>query len=161
MSWYENTIFVITADHTSEAYLDEYQTRYGMYRIPIVFFSPAGQLHGNHHATAAQVDIMPSVLSHLYYDEPFVAFGENIFETNSQSFAVTYLNGIYQIIQQPYVLEFNGKNSLALYHVEDDLMMKKNLIGDEKERAAAMESLLTAYIQQYHNRLIENRMTAK
>lgn len=161
MSWYENTIFVITADHTSEAYLDEYQTRYGMFRIPIVFFSPAGQLHGNPHANAAQVDIMPSLLSHLHYDEPFVAFGENIFETNSQSFAVTYLNGIYQLIQHPYVLDFNGIKSLALYHVEDDLMMEKNLINEEKERVAVMERLLKAYIQQYYNRLIENRMTVK
>jgi phosphoglycerol transferase MdoB-like AlkP superfamily enzyme len=161
MSWYENTIFVITADHTSEADLDEYQTRLGMYRIPIVFFSPAEKLHGNTNANAAQVDIMPSLLNLLHYDEPFVAFGENIFETSSQSFAVTYLNGIYQLIRQPYVLEFNGEKSLALYHVEDDVMMSRNLIDEEKDQVALMERLLKAYIQQYYNRLIENRMTAE
>jgi phosphoglycerol transferase MdoB-like AlkP superfamily enzyme len=161
MSWYENTIFVITADHTSEAYLSQYQTRIGTYRIPIVFFSPTGKLHGNPDANAAQVDIMPSLLHHLHYDKPFVAFGENIFETNSQSFAVTYLNGIYQLIRQPYMLEFNGEKSLALYQVEDSVMMRRNLNGRKKEQAAEMERLLKAYIQQYYNRLIENRMTAE
>jgi len=59
------------------------------------------------------------------------------------------------------MLEFNGEKSLALYQVEDSVMMRRNLNGRKKEQAAEMERLLKAYIQQYYNRLIENRMTAE
>jgi len=53
------------------------------------------------------------------------------------------------------------EKSLALYYVEDDVMMRRNLIDEEKDQVAEMERLLKAYIQQYYNRLIENRMTAE
>jgi alkyl hydroperoxide reductase subunit AhpF len=40
-----------------------------------------------------------------------------------------------------------------------DTLMHNNLISIEKEQARQMEQLLRAYIQQYNNRLIDNRMT--
>jgi phosphoglycerol transferase MdoB-like AlkP superfamily enzyme len=159
MSWYENTIFVITADHTSEAHLPEYQTRFGMFRIPIVFYSPKMQLAAHTAATASQVDIMPSMLSLIGYDKPFVAFGENLFEPQKQSFAVTHLNGISQMIMGNYVLEFDGDKSLALFNTEKDALLKNNLLSQETGKASEMERLLKAYIQQFYNRMIENRMT--
>ncbi|MEA3443985.1 MAG: sulfatase-like hydrolase/transferase, partial [Bacteroidota bacterium] len=39
-SWYKNTIFVITADHTSQTKEKKYQTRSGAYQIPLLFFQP-------------------------------------------------------------------------------------------------------------------------
>ncbi len=161
MSWYNSALFVITADHTSEAYLPEYRTRYGMFRIPVIFFHPSEELRGNPAATAAQVDILPSVLGYLNYDLPFVAFGENLFDDEKSSFAVNFLNGIYQIVRMPYALEFDGEKSIALYHTKHDPLMRDNLLNNEPARVREMERLLKAYIQQYNNRLIENRMTAK
>lgn len=158
MDWFANTLFVITADHTSEAYLQQYQTRYGQYRIPLVFYKPEVKLQGNPSANMAQVDIMPSVLHWLNFNKPFVAFGESIFDTIRPSFAVTYLNGIFQFIQAPFVLEFDGEKSHALYNAHIDTLMRNNLISIEKEQARQMEQLLRAYIQQYNNRLIDNRM---
>ncbi|HPR58008.1 MAG TPA: sulfatase-like hydrolase/transferase [Bacteroidales bacterium] len=160
MSWYKNTLFVITADHTSEAALPEYQTRYGMFRIPVVFFDPAEQLPHRSDITVSQVDIMPSVLALLRYDEPFIAFGQNIFDDSKETFAVAFINGIYQIVQQGYLLEFDGDKSISLYNVNEDQLLKKNLLTIEVSRAIKMENLLKAYIQQYYKRLVENRMTA-
>jgi len=37
MPWYRNTLFVITADHTSEGYYPYYQTDAGQYAVPILF----------------------------------------------------------------------------------------------------------------------------
>jgi phosphoglycerol transferase MdoB-like AlkP superfamily enzyme len=161
MSWFDSTLFVITADHTSEAYLPQYKTRYGMFKIPVIFFHPSGNLNGNPEATAAQVDILPSVLGWLNYDLPFLAFGENLFDNEKPSFAVNFLNGIYQIVQTPYALEFDGEKSRALYHTKNDPLMRNNLLSIEPARALEMEILLKAYIQQYNNRLIENRMTVE
>ncbi len=158
-SWYENTIFVITADHTSEAQLPEYQTRFGMFRIPILFYSPKLQLAAETTTTVSQTDIMPSVLNLIGYREPYVAFGKNLFEPQQQSFAVTHLSGISQIIMGDYVLEFDGEKSLALFNHGRDALLKTNLLSSQSAKAQEMERLLKAYTQQYYNRLIENRMT--
>src|SRR6267378_3616529 len=39
MPWFSNTLFVITADHTGPAGSSFYDQRYGMYQIPILFYS--------------------------------------------------------------------------------------------------------------------------
>jgi len=157
--WYNNTIFVITADHTSEAYLPEYKTRYGMYRIPIVYFDPSSQLNMRIQATSSQVDIMPTILSFLNYDKPFVSFGQNLFGNNPVTFAVNYLNGIYQMIRGDFVLEFDGEKSLALYNVANDILTQRNLLTTNPGKVTELENQLKAYIQQFNNRMIENRLT--
>lgn len=159
MSWYKNTIFVITADHTSETVIPEYQTRLGLYRIPVLFFDPSGQLKGKSGETASQVDIMPSVLGFLNFDEPLFSFGNNLFNDDENHFAVNYLNGVYQIISGEYVLEFDGHQSITLYNFVDDKLLKQNLLAKNPAKAAEMETLLKAYLQQFNNRIIENRLT--
>jgi phosphoglycerol transferase MdoB-like AlkP superfamily enzyme len=159
MSWYKNTIFVITADHTSETVIPEYQTRLGLYRIPVLFFNPSGKLNGQTSETASQVDIVPSVLSFLNFDESLFSFGNNLFNIDEKHFAVNYLNGIYQIISGDFVLEFNGSQSITLYNFVDDKLLKQNLLAKNPAKAAEMETLLKAYLQQFNNRMIENRLT--
>lgn len=159
--WYRNTLFVITADHTSQADLPEYKTRFGMYRIPIVYFDPSQKINRFIEANSSQVDIMPTVLSFLNYDKSFVAFGQNLFENIENTFAVNYLNGIYQIINGDFVLEFDGEKSLALYNVADDLLTQRNLLNDNPGKVTELENQLKAYIQQFNNRMIENRLTPK
>jgi phosphoglycerol transferase MdoB-like AlkP superfamily enzyme len=159
MSWYKNTIFVITADHSSESMIPEYQTRLGLYRIPILFFDPSGQLKGKTTETAAQVDIMPSVLSILNFDKPLFSFGNNLFDTHAKHFAVNYLNSIYQLISNGYILEFDGSNAVALYNFGDDTLLTQNLLERNSSKTAEMLTLLKAYLQQFNNRMIENRLT--
>jgi len=159
MSWYNNTIFILTADHTSESVIPEYQTRLGMYRIPILFFDPTGKIKRKTSETAAQVDIMPSVLSILNFDKPLFSFGNNLFDTHEKHFAVNYLNGIYQLISNGFILEFDGSNAVALYNYTEDALLTKNLLENDALKAAEMLTLLKAYLQQFNNRMIENRLT--
>ncbi len=159
MPWFQNTLFVITADHTSEAALPQYQTRLGMYRIPIIFYIPGANLRRISSETAAQVDIMPSVLSYLNFDRDFIAFGQNLFDTTKRHFAVNYLNNIYQLIDKNFLLEFDGEKSIALYDYKNDILLKNNLLANKPVISEEMENLLKAYIQQYNNRLIENQLT--
>jgi len=158
LPWYNETIFVITADHTSEAYLDEYKTRVGMYQIPIIFFMPGRNLETPPGKTAAQVDIMPTVLGLLNYNKPFVAFGNDLFSNDAKSFAVNYTSGSYQIIQQDYALQFDGEQATALYNFKGAPLLQYNLINKKIGKAEEMEKILKAYIQQYNNRMIENKL---
>ena len=160
MDWYDNTIFVITADHTSEPYLDEYKTRLGVYHIPLIFYAPQDSIGYQENIAVSQVDIMPTVLQLLGYETSFIAFGNSVFDNSRDHFAVNFLNGIYQIIDDNYVLQFDGTKSIALYNFHDDNLLENNLILFHPEKVTQMESQLKAYIQQYNMRLIKNRLTA-
>ncbi|MEJ0056396.1 MAG: LTA synthase family protein [Bacteroidota bacterium] len=85
-SWYNNTLFVITADHCSlmtENNLDH--NNLGFYAIPIVFFSPGdSSLQGSTRVISQQIDILPSVLDYLGYEKPFFAFGNSVFRGRSE-----------------------------------------------------------------------------
>jgi phosphoglycerol transferase MdoB-like AlkP superfamily enzyme len=160
MPWYRNTLFVITADHTSEAWLPEYKNKVGMYEIPIVFYAPGYRLPRPDVTVAEQTDIMPSILGLLGYDKPFVAFGQNVFDTKEGT-AVNYINGVYQLITDSLVLEFDGSNTLSLYNYQSDPLLEQNLLFTHRREAHRMEQTLKAIIQQYNNRMIDNQLTIK
>ncbi len=161
MPWYRNTLFVITADHTSEGYYPYYQSDVGQYAIPLLFFKPGSELKGRSAVIAQQTDIMPTVLNYLGFDKSYLAFGGDLFDTisNRQHFSIHYISGLYGLMKDGYYLEFNGSRSTALFNIGKDPLQKNNLVGREKEVQGRLEHFIKAYIQQYNNRLIENRMT--
>ena len=65
MPWYENTLFVLCADHTNIVELPEYGTEVGRYKVPIMFYLPDGSLKEVLSATIQQADIMPTILGLL------------------------------------------------------------------------------------------------
>ncbi len=40
MSWFDNTLFVFTADHANQSYYPEYKTNIGVFAVPIIFHKP-------------------------------------------------------------------------------------------------------------------------
>lgn len=155
--WYNNTLFIITNDHTNLTDHAEYQTDLGLYTGPIIFFSPGDpELQGRIDGIAQQIDIMPTVLSYLGYKHSYVAFGNDLLTTpETDKFAVNYINGIYQFVKNGYVIQFDGTETKAVYALTDKLM-QNNLIGTVD--ISDMERELKAIIQQYMSRMNENRM---
>jgi len=159
MPWYKKTIIVITADHTSEGYFPYYQGPVGQYAIPILFLFPDEAERGIHREIAQQTDIMPTLLHYMGYDKDFIAFGSDIMDHQAEHFSVHFTSGIYTLIKGGYVLEFNGSESISLYEVIANGTSRMNLLNREPVVAGEMEKFLKAYIQQYNNRMIENRMS--
>lgn len=162
-SWFENTLFVITADHTNQTNHFEYQTEIGIFSVPIIFYHFNDEkLKGYKKELAQQIDIMPSVLSYLGYDLPFISFGCNLFKTpEDKRFVVNYVNDIYQYIEGDYLLQFDSEKSIGLYKFKNDVFLKNNLIGMESKIQNKMENKLKAIIQQYMERMNKNEMIIK
>jgi phosphoglycerol transferase MdoB-like AlkP superfamily enzyme len=160
MPWFKNTLFVITADHTSEGYYPYYQSDIGQYAIPLLFFKPGSDLQGKPTVIAQQTDVLPTVMSYLGYDKNYLAFGSDLLDSNSTAayFSIHYISGFYGLMKGGYYLESNGTKSTALYNMVKDQLQANNLIGKEIEVQKGMEVFLNAYLQQYNNRLIENRL---
>ena len=157
--WFENTIFAITSDHTNMSNHDEYKTDLGGFCSPVIFYDPTGEMGvGMRDAIAQQIDIMPTILGYLGYDQPYLGFGIDLLKTPAEeTWAVNYLNGIYQYVKYGHVLQFDGQKTKAVYAL-DDRLMKTNLIGKVPEQAK-MELELKAIIQQYMERMTQNRLT--
>jgi len=158
MPWFKNTIFVITADHTSEAWQPFYKNRVGQYSIPILFYQPEGGPSGHQGVVAQQTDIMPTLLDMLHYPKSFVAFGGSLLRNNESRFSLSYLNGNYQLIRNGYAWQTDYNISNSLYHFENDSLLTKNLYPDQSSIATESDKLLKAVIQQYNNRIIENKL---
>ena len=159
--WYNNTIFVICNDHTNQSDHQEYQTDLGTFGGTIIFYSPGDSLLiGHSNKIAQQIDVMPTILSYLGYQKPYISFGCDLLTTpEDQTFAVSYNNGIYQYVKNGYLLQFNGEKTTAVYKL-DDIMLKNNLLGQVSEQNA-MEKEIKAIVQQYMQRMNENNLIAK
>lgn len=159
--WYNNTIFVIVADHTNLTSHPECATDLGVYRVPIIFFTPDGALKPQlrRDMIAQQTDITPTLLHLVGYDKPYLAFGCDLLSCEpSHSWAVNYNNGTYQYLQGDYLLQFNGERTTGVYNFKRDIMLSHNLNGTIPQQGE-MERTLRAIIQQYMARMNENRLT--
>ena len=138
---------------------DEYLSDIGGFCSPVIFYDPSGEMgSGMVDAIAQQTDIMPTILEHLGYDQPYLSFGVDLLNTPAEeTWAVNYMNGIYQYVKYGYVLQFDGQQTKAVYSLEDRLM-KKNLMGRVSQQSI-MEQELKAIIQQYMERMTEDRLT--
>lgn len=163
MPWYKNTLFVITSDHTNLSDHDYYQTDLGGFCSPIIFFDPSGEFKpGMRNAIAQQIDIMPTVLSYLGYDKKYVGFGIDLLTTPAEdTWAVNYLNGIYQYVKGDYLLQWDGNKTKALYRFRTDLLLKDNVANKEPKVREAMERQVKAIIQSYMERMTQNELVVK
>lgn len=148
--WFNNTLFVLTADHTNLSEHPDYQSDYGTFRVPVIFYCPADSLQGRRSGIAQQSDIYPSVLGYLGYDRPFISFGQNLFSTpDSMTWAANLQNGLYSYYRGDYVLQFDGENETGLFAYKQDPTLKQNLKGTQPATEQAMLRNLKALIQQY------------
>jgi phosphoglycerol transferase MdoB-like AlkP superfamily enzyme len=157
-NWFFNTLFVITADHTSEGYYPYYNSHNGQYAVPMIFYKPGSKLKGVNGRIAQQTDVVPSVLGYLGYDRSFIAFGNNLFDDRQENFSIQYLSGVYTLIRGGYSLEYDGEHTTAFFNLDKDPLQQNNIAGKGNPVQAKQEIFLKAYLQQYNNRMIENRL---
>jgi len=159
MPWYKNTLFVITADHASTSIDPSYNTMVGGFSIPVFFYRPgSSEDEIVDSSLIQQVDVMPSVLGYMGYDLPYFGFGHNVFDKKAENFVVNFRDGVYQYFEDNYLIQFDGKNVVGVYLFKTDYFLEDNLKGvyhDVEERALEK---IKAFIQQYNNRMIDNRL---
>ena len=162
--WFKNTIFVLTSDHTNMSDHPEYQTDLGGFCSPIIIYEP-GREPEVLDKIAQQIDILPTVMGMLHYQKPYFGFGIDLLTTPAEdTWAVNYMGGIYQYVKNGHVLQFDGQNTRGIYALSDSLM-KHNLMEDGRWKTedgknilSQMERELKAIIQQYMERMTQDRL---
>jgi phosphoglycerol transferase MdoB-like AlkP superfamily enzyme len=158
-SWYANTLFVLTADHTAQADASFYKTNVGKYAVPIVFYAPGDTLvRGLSDQVCQQTDIFPSILDYLGYSKPFIAFGNSVFNEKSPQFAISYTNGLYQFIYDNYALHFDGISMVAVDSISGNQLLELPVKDTIRTPIRKGKDILKAYIQQFNVRMEQNAM---
>lgn len=160
--WYRNTLFVLTADHASSRIThDVYKTQVGLFRIPILFFDPSGEMPvGCCDGIAQQIDIMPTLLNYLGYDHPYIAFGKDLLNTSPEEAWAFNWEHIPQFIQGDYTLLFDGEKVKGFYDYRDDPLLQHDLQGASAEQQQ-MTRRIKAILQSYMQRMKDNDITVK
>ena len=157
--WYRNTLFIITADHSTSPVHDEYKTNINSFAIPLIFFTPDGTLKGVDNRLAQQIDILPTVLNYLNYPGCYVSFGDNLLNKGKPTFVLNYIGGDYQFMMGDLVIYFDGKKVISVYNYKNDPNLKQNILGQVDISKELTK--LKAVLQQYNNRMIENNLVCK
>lgn len=178
MPWFENTLFILTSDHSMRPVLKEYNTDLERYAAPIIFYAPSDStLRGiDHDRIAQQIDILPTVLNYLGFDEPYVGFGIDLFNTPpEQTWAYSFSNELHQFVRDGIFIQFCNDELHAVYAIESDPLLGNNLLprlrdGESvtihgrtitPEEVADQEHFLKAFIQQYCTAMSTNDLLPK
>ena len=161
--WFKNTLFVITADHVSQQIDPFYCTSLGNYAVPIIFYAPGDtSLHGyDEQRIIEQIDIMPTVLGYLHYDRPYIAFGQEMLNTDIMGFALHWLpeTSSYEFVSGDYALQFDGKEVTAAYAFRTDSTFSHNVLHTMPPATLdIMQRQMKSIIQQYMQRMTNDQL---
>ncbi len=156
--WYQNTIFVLVADHTPATNSSLYNQRSQLYQIPIAFFDPSGKLpRKKEKGIFQQIDIMPTLLDLTNNETNYFSFGNSFFQTKERE-GICFLEGTYHFFQDHYLLMYSNDKSIHLYDITKKTAKPIDLLLKEKAQVKKMEKRLKAIIQTYNNSMIRNKL---
>ncbi len=161
-TWYENTIFVMVADHGNQVFYQEYYQTLNRFAVPILFFKPNSDYVGVNTELAQQIDIYPTILDMIGYNKPFRSWGRSLVDKKkrTQPFVVNSMGNIHHYMKGNYTCVFDGKEVIGFYDIKDKAL-EHNLI---KNRNAEMDELAIeskAFYQDYMNRVIDKKLTTE
>lgn len=106
--WYENTLFIITADHGSGADNEKWKNYPYSHRVPIFFYTPNGVIPAQRiEKTVSHIDIAPTILAMMDYDMPFFGYGASMFDEN-RTFAAMGNGDTYSFVEGDTYYQFNN-----------------------------------------------------
>jgi hypothetical protein len=159
-AWFKNTLFVITADHTSLSKDKFYKNRLGVYNVPIAFYSPDVNLKQviDTAKIIQHIDLYPTILSLMGINDTVFSFGDDILKR--KTIGVNYLNGIYQFIIEENLIRFDGEKIIDCYRYKNDSLLKNNILKQlPEDTIIKYTKTAQAIIQTYDESLLNNKMT--
>lgn len=157
-SWYNNTIFVLVADHDNLIYYEDYYKDQNLHTVPILFFAPNEKYKGINTDWAQQIDIYPTLLDMIGYDKPFRSWGRSLISNDKVTpFVMRYSSDKYQMMSGNYICTFDGEKAVGFYQ-KDDKELKHNLINHRNAEMNVLEKRCKAFLQDYMERIIDKKL---
>ena len=159
--WYKNSIFVFVADHALTWDIKPRKVLYSAFQIPFFIHLPESNSSIEINKTVQQLDLVPSILDLMHYEQPFMSFGRSVLDS-TDSFAVNKIFGNLQLMDGGFLFGYNAENDQPAYYYNtvSDTALLKNLILEEpwKIQGKRSEKKLKAILQRFNNSLLKHQM---
>ncbi|MBD2766679.1 LTA synthase family protein [Hymenobacter sp. BT664] len=160
--WYAHTLFVLTADHTSQSDQPGYQNPLGYHKTPLLFFRPGQSLPAtNPGRITQQVDVPASVLDVLGLQQEqrfLLPFGSSVFDPARPGRALFREGDSYYLVHSDFVAELRNDNSVQLYPYQTHFMPSQPVANPDPALVQKYGNELRACVQFYVNGLLDNRL---
>lgn len=159
--WFNNTIFVLVADHGNLIYYDEYSKPINRFAVPIIIYKPNSKYVGVDEDLAQQIDIYPTILDMIGYQKPFRSWGRSLLDKKSSvPFVVNSTGTSHNFLKGNYICTFDGTNATGFY-AKNDKGLTNNLIHKRTPEMNELELCCKAFIQDYMERVIDQKLYAQ
>ena len=158
-SWFENTIFIFTSDHTNQSYYKYYQSTVNRYATPLLIYKKNSDFKGVDNSLASHLDIYPTVAELIGYKNPFRSWGRSLLSCkNEPSFTINYFGGgAYLSMDENFICVYDGNKAIGFYNLSD-LNLEENLIQNINHNMLRLEKKTGLFLQDYFNRIVSNNM---
>ena len=158
-SWFENTVFIFTSDHTNQSYYKDYQTTVNRFATPLLIYKKNSDFKGVDNSLVSHLDIYPTVAELVGYKKPFRSWGRSLLSSkNEPPFTINYFGGgAYLSMDENFICVYDGNKAIGFYNFSD-LNLEENLIQNKNQNMMRLEKKTGLFLQDYFNRIINNKM---
>lgn len=158
-SWFDNTIFIFTADHGNQTYYSYYEKIINRFANPLMIYWPKGDLNGVSLKLGQHMDIFPTIVDLIGYGKPFRSWGKSLIsDTETDSFVVNYFGGgSYFMMNEDYTVVSNGEKITGFYN-SNDRGLEINLINMPNIDMENLALKFQVFLEDYMNRVVEGDM---
>jgi len=119
--WFDNTIFIFTADHSKQRRFNE--------KIPLLFYAPKLISPQKISTLGSQIDIMPTLIHLLGLPIPYASLGTSLLSTNHDRHVIGTAQGLTLITAKGFLrrsredrLDYETNNENDLLEIEKRLL---------------------------------------
>jgi hypothetical protein len=150
-TWFKNTLFVITADHTSLSGVPFYSNYPGALSIPILFYRADNSLKQENKRLFQHISILPKAMQLLGFKKP-------IYNLGNEEMSLFYYSGTYFCCDDSLCYEFGNNKINRIVNYKRDSLLGTDLMNKYPELQAKQENKIKAILQTFTNDLIEDKM---
>lgn len=160
-TWYDNTLFLITADHTAAGNNPNYLEKIGLFRVPLIWFDPGRKLPIPDATRVTQHVDIPSTIRFLATGGEDLHQSDFGFPILSESAtrrpaAVLFEPGRYWIVHQDTAIELSDQGKLTKFRWETDPRAEKPQVVSEQDFVLTKQ--LQSTIQYFHSGMVNNTL---
>lgn len=124
--WYEDTLFVFTADHVLRSEGEDLRKQF---HVPLIVYAPGLIAPSRSDKVTSQYDLLPTILDVMGVKQPFAAFGESVFRDERPDEAWVTKGNLVGLINQ----------DAALLHSLQNVVTKQEFADGGLQDVSAME----------------------
>ncbi len=156
--YFNNTIFAITADHSSHINPNLYEN----YHIPFLLYAPTLLSPARYDTVGSQLDILPTILGLLNLETVHASFGRDLMRVvarNESGFAYLMLGDSIGWIEGPWLMHDPlGEAAPRLYNYINNPELTNNFTTHQSELAQRFRHRARSFMQVSRRLLVENRV---